>query len=155
MYNLYLTASRLQPPACASLVAALPRLQNLIRMADSSAGRGIIGPLNNLSRVGLCFNHSMPIMPAVSGYDLFLRDPHAIAPELRYLLTNVRDTRASRFKWRRILGRCGIVPRQPPAEDVLFSDGPLNSWRLGTACLQPLEHWLTLRFPSPLIMLKN
>ncbi|KAK0730230.1 hypothetical protein B0H67DRAFT_561124 [Lasiosphaeris hirsuta] len=120
--------AELAVPCRASLVDTLSQLRNVVWMADSHYGRAIMGPLQDFGDAGVRFNHSMPVKPATSAFDLWSRDPRPAAqvgPDLRYVLTAGRDPRQMHVQWTEVLQRWSIVPRHGPiTERVLFAHEP-------------------------------
>jgi hypothetical protein len=108
-----------------SFLATLTQMRNLIWMADSHAGRAILGFFEGFpATTGVRFNHSMPIKPSTPSFDLLPRDPRAVGPELRQVLTAACDPREMRVQWRALLARLGIQQAVPTRERVLFACDP-------------------------------
>jgi hypothetical protein len=118
-------------PARMTFVDVLSRLQQLIWIAHSHAGRAIMGPLqgfqgfNELHGVGVRFNHSLPVKAITPSFNLLRQDPRPVGPELRYVLTAASDPRRMRVQWRELLKRWGVYQAQPAKERVLFAYEPL------------------------------
>ncbi|KAH8600658.1 hypothetical protein B0O99DRAFT_667896 [Bisporella sp. PMI_857] len=112
--------------ARAFFVAFLSRLQQLIWIAHSHAGRGIMGLLQGFQGVGFQFNHSIPVKAANPSFNLLNRDPRPVGPELKYVLTACYDPRRMRVQWKELLQRWQIHQVQPTQERVLFAYDPLT-----------------------------
>ncbi|GAB1316976.1 2EXR domain-containing protein [Madurella fahalii] len=111
--------------ARASFAETLSRLQQIIWVAHSHAGRAIIGPLQDFWGVGVRFIHAMPVKAATASFDLLDRDPRAIDAELQYVLTATSDPRHMRVWWRELLARWEIHQARPTKERVLFAYEPI------------------------------
>lgn len=98
----------LEPPARASLVYSLSRLHQIIYVAESHVGRAIIGFLSDFPSAGVRFNHSMPVKAAKPPFDLSRNDPRPVGPELKHVLTGIRDPRETRVLWWNLLERLKI-----------------------------------------------
>ena len=126
MNHLHSLTNVSEPVARASLVASLSRLQQLIWIAHSHAGRGIMGLLQGFQGVGVQFNHSMPVKAITPSFNLLRYDPRPVGPELRYVLTASSDPRQMRVQWRELLQRWEIRQVQSTRERVLFAYDPLS-----------------------------
>lgn len=116
-----------EPPARATLLDSLSRLQEIIWLANSASGRWIMGPMQGFQSfcdfqgVGVQFNHSMPVKAITPSFHLLRRDPRPIGPELKFVLTATSDPRLSRVLWQELLGKWKIRQAQPVRERVLFA----------------------------------
>lgn len=112
--------------ARSSFVRSLSRLQQIIWVASSPIGRGIMGIFSNLPTVGYRFIHSLPIMSANSSFDILASDPRPIQSELQYVATATSDPRKWYLMWRHILGKWGITQSHPVQQQVLFAHQPAS-----------------------------
>jgi hypothetical protein len=122
--NLHHFGHGLEDPGRSSFVHSISYLQQIIWMANSSIGRGIMGPFSNLSNVGVRFIHSMPIITANSSFDVLTPDPRPIQSELRYVATANADPRNYSSLWHDTLKKWGIVQSHAVKEQVLFGFQP-------------------------------
>ncbi|KND88467.1 hypothetical protein TOPH_06851 [Tolypocladium ophioglossoides CBS 100239] len=121
MTDLHTLAEVSEAPARATLVDSLSRLQEIIWLAKSIAGRAIMGPLQDFQGVGVRFNHSMPVKVITPSFNLLRRDPRPVGPELKFVLTACSDPRQMRIRWQELQERWEIRQAQPARERVLFA----------------------------------
>ncbi|KAI9713533.1 MAG: hypothetical protein M1820_000915 [Bogoriella megaspora] len=117
-----------EAPAKASFVKCLSHLQEIIWVASSHMGRMIMapemGPIQDWQRIGVRFNHSMPIQAITPSFDLLGHDPRQVGPELKYVVTGTSDPRQMRVYWQELLRRWDIRQTRPTRERVLFAYDP-------------------------------
>ncbi|PKS08155.1 hypothetical protein jhhlp_005431 [Lomentospora prolificans] len=139
-----------EPPAQAAFIAFLSRVREVIWVAHSLLGRQIL-PYHGFDddKIGVRFNHSMPIMGHTPRFELVKRDPRPIGPELKYVLTASSDPRSRRVQWRELLEMWQAHPAQPARERILFAyrASPRSGliWDVATAHLslkEEEEGWL-------------
>lgn len=114
-----------EAPARAAFVDSLSRLQQIIWVAESHAGRRIMGPLQDFRGVGVQFNHSMPIKGNAPSFNLLRHDPRPVGLELRYVVTASSDPRQMRVAWQQLLEKWDIRQAQPTRQRVLFAYKPV------------------------------
>jgi len=127
----------------ATLTSTLTNLTDLIWTIHSPLGRPILGPLLGFPDAGIRFNHSMPLKPLTSSFDLYGRDPRdatQVEKDLQYVL-GWKDPRGMRAQWREVLRALGIVPPKPVRERVLFAH-EAESYREGVVDVETAERYL-------------
>lgn len=112
-----------------TFVQCLSRLREIIWMAHSHTGRAIMGPIQGVTETGTVFNHSMPVKSITPRFDLLLRYPISIGPELKYVLTASSDPRQMRVQWQQFLTKWNIHPARPARERVAFAYEVPEYWR--------------------------
>jgi hypothetical protein len=113
-----------EPVARESFVTMLSNLQELIWLAESHAGRGVMGLLEGFEGLDFRFNHSMPVKAITAGFTLLEQDPRAVKEDLKKVWTASTDPRISRVQWRALLIRWQVRQAKPTRERVLFSYQP-------------------------------
>jgi hypothetical protein len=108
-------------PGKPAFLDSLQQLREIIWVAESMAGRAILGPLDNFEGAGVRFNHSMPLKASTPTFKLLRRDPRAVELDLRYVLTAGVDPRQLRVQWRQLLAKWGIQQAQQTRERLLFA----------------------------------
>ncbi|TVY84067.1 hypothetical protein LSUE1_G000822 [Lachnellula suecica] len=94
-------------PGKPAFLDSLQQLREIIWVAESMAGRSILGPLDDFEGAGIRFNNSMPLK--------------ASTPTFQYVLTAGVDPRQLRVQWRQLLAKWGIQQAQETRERFLFA----------------------------------
>jgi hypothetical protein len=124
-----------EPLARDSLVTMLANLQELIWLAHSHAGRGVMGLLEGFEGSDFRFNHSMPVKPIMPSFTLLEQDSRPVTSDLHKVWTIVSDPRENRVKWRWFLNKWQVRQVRPTRERVLFAYQPLLHKQ------QVYDHW--------------